>query len=106
MSRHTPDESREIHHFETINRQLEDKCWAGLFSTTPHRPRSGVFFFERMEPLRRPSYKIGLKLMKPTSIVKFRPRHAGDHQTAIRRIRQLSAPQVVTGRERRRIDPN
>jgi uncharacterized protein len=44
--------------------------------------------------------------MKPTSIVKPRPRHVGDHQTAIRRIRQLSAPQVVTGRERRRIDPN
>ena len=44
--------------------------------------------------------------MKPTSIVKVRPRHVGDHQTAIRRIRPLSAPQVVTGRERRRIDPN
>src|SRR5215510_10207652 len=46
------------------------------------------------------------KLMKPTSIVEQRPRHRGDHQTAIRRIRQLSAPRVVTGKERRWIDPN
>jgi len=76
-----------------------------VFYHTSSTPQRSVFF-ERMEPLRRPSYKIGLKLMKPTSIVKVRPRHVGDHQTAIRRIRQLSAPQVVTGRERRRIDPN
>jgi hypothetical protein len=41
--------------------------------------------------------------MKPTSIVE-EPRHLGDYQTAIRRIRQLSAPRVVTGKERRRID--
>src|SRR5215831_9986955 len=46
------------------------------------------------------------KLMKLASIVEERPRHVGDHQTAIRRIRQLSAPRVVTGRERRRINPS
>jgi predicted MPP superfamily phosphohydrolase len=54
----------------------------------------------------RPSCKIGPMLMKPTSMVKTRRRHLGDHQRAIRRVRQLSAPQVVTGRERRRINPN
>src|SRR5215831_17156552 len=76
-----------------------------VFYHTSSTPQRSVFF-ERMEPLRRPSYKIGLKLMKPTSMVKVRPRQVEDHQTAIRRIRQLSAPQVVTGRERRRINPN
>jgi uncharacterized protein len=40
--------------------------------------------------------------MKTTSIVEDRPRHT----TAIRRIRQLSAPRVLTGKEHRRIDPN
>src|SRR5215471_7263043 len=57
-------------------------------------------------PLRVALVQNQRKLMKPTSIVEQRPRHRGDHQTAIRRIRQLSAPRVVTGRERRRIDPN
>jgi len=43
--------------------------------------------------------------MKPALIVEDRtePR---EHPTAIRQVRKLSAPRVVTGKERRRINPN